>query len=335
MKNRLRVFIPEPEWEDSHIVLEEVAEVRVGLPGIEYDEARLKREVKDVDGLIITSQHHVTDSVIGAGSRLRVIGKYGSKPKEDNVDLRSATKNGIIVCYTPGANADSVAEYAIALMLNLIKRVHINFPQLRSGQWRDLSLLGEELLDKTVGIIGLGIIGCKVAKKIQAFQVNLLAYDPYVSKKVERKANVTLVSLDSLLRRSDIVTVHTALTEETRGLIGESELRLLKRNAIIVNTARGPIIDEKALARALNEGWILGAGLDTFAEEPPGVDNPLLKMSNALVTPHFASCTKEAYQRETYTVAQDVSAVLKGNKPHLGHVANPEVLSMRRLISDN
>lgn len=331
MEQRFKVFIPEPEWEESHKILEKVATVKVGSPQVEYTEDQLKSKMQGVDALIITSQHCVTSQVIKAAGRLKVIAKYGSKPKEDNVDLQSATENGIIVCYTPGSNSDSVAEHTIALILSLLKRLCITSSQLRQGKWRDLSSLGEELLSKTIGIIGLGTIGCKVAQKIRGFEVNLLGYDPYISEEVLEEANVNLVDLWSLLKESDIVTIHTALTSETKGLIGEDELRLLKEDAFIVNTARGPIINQKALIKALKEGWISGAALDVFTEEPPKPDNPLLRMENVVVTPHFASCTIEAYQNETYTAAKDVLKVLKGKKLDPKHVANPEVLSKMEL----
>jgi len=321
MKKRFKVFIPEPEWEESHKVLEEIAEVKVGEPNVTYTEDRLIREVKDVDALIITSQHHVTRKVMEAANRLKVIVKYGSKPGMDNVDIEAATEKGIVVCYTPGANSDSVAEHTIALILALLKRLCITSSQLKRGKWRDRSLLGYELLGKTVGIIGLGTIGCKVAERMKGFGVKLLAYDPYVPEERARQVDARLVDLKTLLKESDIVTIHATLTKETEHLIGEEELKLMKRSAFIINTARGAIIDEKALIKALRGGWIAGAALDVFEEEPPKPDNPLLKMNNVLVTPHFASCTHEAYRREAFMAAKEVLRVLQGKKPKF--VANP------------
>jgi len=262
MKKKFKVFIPEPEWEESHKALE-------GKPGVIYKEDRLIREIKDVDALIITSQHHVTKKVMEAANRLKVIVKYGSKPGIDNVDYEAATEKGIVVFYTPRANSDSVAEHTMALILALIKKLYITSSRLRQGKWRDKSLLGYELLGKTVGIIGLGTIGCKVAEKIRGFGVKLLAYDPYVSEEYAKQAGAKLVDLKTLLKESDIITVHAALTEETVRLIGEKELKLTKKSAFVVNTARGEVIDEKALIKALREEWIAGAALDVFEEEPP------------------------------------------------------------------
>ena len=323
MQKRFKVFIPEPEWEESHKILEEIAEVKVGTPNMVYTEEKLIREIKDVDALIITSQQHVTRKVIQAANKLKVIVKYGSKPGIDNVDLDAATEKGIFVCYTPHANSDSVAEHTIALILALMKKLYVSCSQLKQGKWRSKDLLGYELLGKTVGIIGLGNIGRKVAEKISGFKVKLFAYDPYVDKKIAQQINVELVDLETLLKESDVVTIHTALTRETKHMIGENELKLMKKTAFIINTARGAIIDEKALIKALKEGWIAGAALDVFEEEPPNPDNPLLKMDNVLVTPHFASCTFEAYQREAIMAAEEVLRVLKGEPPKF--IANPEV----------
>jgi D-3-phosphoglycerate dehydrogenase len=328
VKKKFKVFIPEPEWEESHKILEEIAQVKVGAPGVMYTEDKLIKEIKDVDALIITSQQHVTKKVIEAANKLKVIVKYGSKPGIDNVDLDAATRKGILVCYTPYANSDSVAEHTITLILALMKKLYITYSQLRQGKWREKGLLGCELLGKTVGIIGLGNVGRKVAEKISGFNVKLLAYDPYIDPKVAEKINVKLVDLDTLLKESDVVTIHATLTEETKHLIGEKELKSMKKTAFIINTARGAIIDEKALIKALKEGWIAGAALDVFEQEPPSPDNPLLKMDNVLVTPHFASCTYEAYQREAFMAAEEVLRILKGESPKF--IANPEVLNQTK-----
>ena len=323
MEKKFKVFIPEAEWKESHKVLKEIAEVKTGEPSVTYTENQLIREIKDIAALIITSQHHVTRRVIEAAKKLKVIVKYGSKPGIDNVDLKAATEKGIIVCYTPYANSDSVSEHTMSLILALLKKLYVTSFQLRQGKWRDKSLLGYQLLGKTVGIIGLGNIGCNFVEKIRGFGVKLLAYDPYVSEEHAKQVGVRLVDFKTLLKESDIITIHAALTEETVHLIGEKELKLIKKSAFIVNTARGAIMDEKALIKALREGWIAGAALDVFEEEPPKHDNPLFKMDNVLVTPHFASCTYEAYQREAFMAVEQVLKVLRGKKPKF--VANPEV----------
>jgi D-3-phosphoglycerate dehydrogenase len=323
MERKFKVFIPEPEWEESHKILEKMAEVKVGKPGVTYTEDQLIKEIKYVDALIITSQHSVTRKVIEAANKLKVIVKYGSKPGIDNVDLKAATERGIVVGYTPGANSDSVAEHTIVLILALLKKLYIASSRLKQGEWRNKSLLSYDLFGKTVGIIGLGSVGRKVAEKIKGFGVNILAYTRAIED--AKKVGAKLVDLETLLKESDVITIHTSLREDTFHLIGERELKLMKKSAFIVNTARGAIIDEKALVKALKESWIAGAALDVFEEEPPKPDNPLLKMDNVIVTPHVASFTCEAFQREAFMAAEEVLAVLQGKKPKF--VANPEVFS--------
>lgn len=243
MKKSFKVFIPEPEWEESHKVLKEIAEVKTGEPSVISTENQLVREIKNIDALIVTSQHHVTRKVIEAAKKLKVIVKYGSKPGMDNVDLEAATEKGIVVCYTPRANSDSVAEYTMALVLALLKKVCATSSQLMRGKWRDRSLLGYGLLEKTVGIVGLGTIDRKVAERMRWFRVKLLAYDPYVAGERATQVGARLVDLKTLLKESDIVTIHATLTKETEHLIVQEELKLMKRSAFITNTARGAIID--------------------------------------------------------------------------------------------
>ena len=334
---RFRVFIPEPEWPESHKVLEDVAEVVVGEPGVKYSEDLLASILKEFDAVIITSQHRISRRVIYECPRLKVIGKYGSKPGPDNVDLVAATERGIPVVYSPEANSDSVAEHTVALILCLLKRICFLDHLLKQGVWRDEFLakkdLNRELKDKTVGIIGLGAIGKRVARILQSFGTRLIGYDPYISPEALAEINITLVkNLDELLRESDIVTIHASLTPETFHMIGERELRLMKPTAFIINTARGALIDEIALVKALKEKWIAGAALDVFEKEPPPKDHLLLQLSNVIVTPHFASCTYEAFEKETVTVHKDVVRVLMGCKPI--YIANPEVLSKRPDLRD-
>jgi D-3-phosphoglycerate dehydrogenase len=335
---KFKVFIPEPEWPESHKLFDGIAQVITGEPGVYYGEEELIKALKDCDAIIITSQHRVSRKVIMESPKLKVIGKYGSKPGPDNVDLEAATERGIPVVYSPEANSDSVAEFTVTLILCLIKRVCFLDNALRNGIWRDKLLVDRrnfthELKGKVVGVIGLGAIGKRVARILQAFGVKLLGYDPYVKPEALSGINITLTNdLKHLLKESDIVTIHAALTKETYHMIGEAELKLMKPTAYLINTARGAIVDEQALIKALMEGWIAGAALDVFEREPPNRDNPLLQLSNVIVTPHFASCTYEAYERETVTVHRDVIRVLSGYKPE--HIANPEVLEKRVDLKD-
>ncbi len=329
MAQSLTVFIPEPEWEPSHRLLEAIAHVRVGDPRIKYTEERLCQELGDVDALIITSQHHVTRRVIEAAPKLKAVVKYGSKPGADNVDLAAATEHGVVVSYTPGANSDSVAEHTITLALALLKRLYITSSELRRGRWRDLSKLGSELMHKTVGIVGFGTIGRKVAKKLSSFDVRILVHDPYVADGDVLEAGAVPVDLMTLMRESDVITLHVLLSPETTGLIGEDELRQCKPTAFLLNTARGALVDEASLLQALREGWLAGAGLDVFDQEPLPADHPLLELNNVVVTPHYASCTFEAYENEANMAAEEVVRVLTGKRPQT--VANPGVLRVLSL----
>jgi len=377
-----KVYILEPEWEESHNIIREVADVFVGVSGVKYSEDQLINMLRDFDAVIITSQHKISRGIIYNCHKLKVIVKYGSKPGIDNVDLEAATERRIPVCYTFGANYDSVAEFTVGLMLHAIKKISIISQSLREGLWRDSLLrsgvLGYELRGKTVGIIGLGQIGRRVAKILQGFNVKMLGYDPYISRDVRSGVlgyelrgktvgiiglgqigrrvakilqgfnvkmlgydpyisrddigglNVELVKdLGELLRSSDIITIHATLTGETYHMIGEEEFKVMKPTAILVNTARGAIVDEEALIKALREKWIAGAALDVFEKEPPDPNNPLLKLPNVISTPHYASCTYEAYRREAIIAAEEVVRVLEGYKPR--YIANPEVLKALNL----
>ncbi|MEM2021087.1 MAG: hydroxyacid dehydrogenase [Zestosphaera sp.] len=330
---KFRVFIPEPEYPETLEMFKDFAEVVIGEPGVKYDESKLAEILKDFDAVIITSQHRkVSRYVISKSPRLKVIAKYGAKPGVDNVDIEAATERGIPVVYSPEANSDSVAEFTVMLMLCTLKRLCFLEQFLRSGGWRDALIknnaLGYELKDKTVGIIGLGSIGRRVARILQAFGAKLMGYDPYIPPEALANINITLVkSLDELLKESDVVTIHALLTPQTHHLIGERELTLMKPSAYIINTARGAIVDEAALVKALREKRIAGAALDVFETEPLPKDHPLLQLSNVIITPHFAGFTYEALRKETSMAHEDVIRVLKGCRPK--YLANPEVLSKR------
>lgn len=319
-----RVFIPEVEWEDSHAILLPIAEVITGVVNRDYSDPRLLAEaVCDMDGIIITSQHLIRAETFSAARALKVVAKYGAFPG-DHVDLDAATRHGIVVCFTCGANADSVAEHTLLLILGGLRRIFPIAQDLRQGRWRDLSKLGRELAGKTVGIIGFGQCGRKVAEKLTGFRVKIVVFDPYVAEDEIRAANAIPAELDTLLRQSDVVSVHAALSPATKHLIGSRELRLLKRSALLVNTSRGGVIDEEALASALQEGMLAAASLDVFEDEPASASNPLFRLDNVLATPHVASCTEEAYRREASMAALAVRQVLEGKVP--SNIANPEVL---------
>ncbi len=259
--------------------------------------------------LIVRSQTQVTAPVIQAGRSLQVIARAGTGV--DNIDVAAATERGIIVVNAPTGNVVSAAEHTIALMMALARQIPQADVSLRQGKWERQRFMGVEVRGKTLGIIGLGQVGCEVARRAKGLEMRLIAYDPYVSQERARMLGVELVELAELLRQSDFITIHTPLTETTRGLIGEDELRAMKPTARLINTARGGIVDEEALVKALREGWIAGAALDVFSQEPL-TQHPLFGLENVVLTPHLGASTAEAQERVAIDVAEQVVAVLRG-----------------------
>lgn len=239
----------------------------------------------------------------------------------DHIDVEACAKAGVPVANIGGANAVSVAEYTIMVALALLRRLILAHTSTLRGEWLqwDLMEMGTyELQGKTWGIIGFGRIGREVAKRLRPFEVKILYYDKVrFPKEVEEEYRVEYAPLPKLLRSSDIVSIHVPLTPETRGMIGERELRLMKPTAILINPARGEIVDEEALARALREGWIMGAAVDVYSREPPGPDHPLLNLgeANVILTPHIAGATTDARSRIIQVTIENIVRVLKGEKP--------------------
>jgi D-3-phosphoglycerate dehydrogenase len=265
--------------------------------------------------IVITSQHRITRRVIENAPNLRGIVKYGSKPGSDNVDLAAANERKIMVAYTPGANSDSVAEFAVTLAFALAKNLPNVMWRLKNHAWRDESCLGIELAKKTVGIVGLGVIGSKVAQKISGLDTAILARDPYVPIEKAKQLHAKLVDLETLLRESDIVTLHAQLTSETKHMIGSKELALMKPSAFLINTARGALVNEQSLFEALRDRRISGAAIDAFETEPPPSNNPLLSLDNVILTPHIASWTSDALRKEAYMAVEEVRRIVTGSKP--------------------
>jgi len=325
MSKLFKVFVPElfPPALNQKEMLEEVAEVKIGH-GKVYSEEELVSEIKEIDGILMTSKVRMTQKVIDAGERLKVISKYGVGV--DTIDVEYATKRGILVCYTPGVNSDAVAEHTFGLILATLRKIPQSMASLKKGGWREEKFLGEELTGATVGIIGFGNIGFRLAKKLAGFEIRLLVYDPYVPNERIEKAGGEKVDLFDLLRQSEIVSLNLALTSETFHLIGENELRQMKSMSYIINTARGSLLDEKALYRALKEGWIGGAGLDVFEEEPAKMDNPLFSLDNVVVTPHLGGSTYKARKRVVIMAVENLLRVLKGDLPERENMINPEAL---------
>src|SRR2546425_355463 len=264
-------------------------------------------EVADADALIVRSATKVDADLFERASRLRVVGRAGVGV--DNIDLEAATRRGVLVMSTPGGNAVSVAEHTFALLLALARQVPRLDAAIHEGRWEKSSAAGTEVRGKTLGLIGLRRIGSEVAVRARAFDMRVLAYDPFISEAAAREMSVELVALDKLLAESDFVSLHTALSPATQNLISARTIQKVKRGARIINTARGELIDEAALAEALKSGQLAGAAVDVFAEEPPK-NSPLTRLPNVIATPHVAGSTAEAQEEVGTQVAVQIKDYL-------------------------
>jgi len=302
-----RVLVCDPIAEDGVAALQRSgAEVDVRT-GLSPDE--LRASVGGYDALVVRSETKITKEIIEAAGKLQVVGRAGIGV--DNIDLDAATEKGVVVVNAPTGNVISAAEHAIALMLSLSRHIPEANASLRSGKWERGRFQGIEVRGKTLGIVGLGQVGSEVARRAKGLEMRVLAYDPFVPEERARVLGVDLVSIEALVKESDFITVHTTLTEGTKHLIGEKELRAMKPSARVINTARGGIVDEAVLKRALDEGWIAGAAIDVFEKEPL-TSHPLFESDKVVVTPHLGASTAEAQERVAVDVAEQIMAVLRG-----------------------
>jgi D-3-phosphoglycerate dehydrogenase len=289
----------------------------------DFTEATLIKEVQDAQGFLVRTAE-IPASVINAGKQLKVIARHGVG--YDNIDVKAATARKIPVCITPRANALSVAEHVLAFMLAWAKRIVPYDAATRRNDWDVRNSYGAFDLDgKTVGVLGMGRIGMLVCQKAKAaFNMEVLAYDPLVPREAMEKAGARVATIPEILRASDFVTVHVPSNPETKGMIGEAQFKTMKRSAFLINCARGPIVDEAALVKALKDGTIAGAGLDVFDPEPPMADNPLFGLPNVLLSPHSAGLTVECVIRMATHAAQAIVDVLEGRRPE--GIINPEAV---------
>ena len=268
----------------------------------------LDAALKDADALIVRSAVDVNAQVLRSAQKLRVIGRAGVGV--DNIDLEAATKAGIAVMNTPGANAIAVAEHTLGLMLAMARHLCRADSTTRAGKWEKKSLQGTELRGKTLGIVGLGRIGMAVAARAKAFDMKVIAHDPFVSASVAREQGIQLAELDQVYAQADYLTLHVGLTPETGGMINEKSLAKMKKGVRIINCARGELLDEAAVAAALASKQIGGIALDVFTEEPPK-NSPLLALDNVIATPHIAGSTNEAQDAVGVQIASQVREYLK------------------------
>jgi D-3-phosphoglycerate dehydrogenase len=272
------------------------------------DERALIARIGESEGLIVRSATKVTRAVIAAATRLEVVGRAGAGV--DTIDVDAATERGIIVMNTPGGNTTAVVEHTMGLLLALARNLPLADATLKAGRWEKNRLQGVELFGKALGILGLGRIGSEVARRALAFRMHVLGYDPYLTREAAERLGVESVELDELLARSDFITIHTPLTGDTRHLLGEAELARTKPGVRLINCARGGIIDELALTRALASGHVGGAAIDVFEQEPPPADHPLLRFEQVVVTPHLGAATDEAQAAVALAIADQVADVL-------------------------
>jgi D-3-phosphoglycerate dehydrogenase len=273
------------------------------------DRRELLASVVDAEALLVRSATNVDAEVLAAARQLRVIARAGVGL--DNIDVRQATQSGVMVVNAPTSNIVSAAELAVGLLIAAARHIAPASAALRSGEWKRSKYSGVELYEKTVGIVGLGRIGVLVAQRLSAFGMRVVAYDPYVQAGRAAQLGVRLVGLDELLATSDFVSIHLPKTSETVGLIGDEQLAKCRPNAIVVNAARGGIVDEQALYAALKEGRIAGAAIDVFASEPC-TDSPLFELDNVVATPHLGASTDEAQEKAGVAVARSVRLALSG-----------------------
>jgi D-3-phosphoglycerate dehydrogenase len=303
----MKVLVPEPVSEEGLELLHQHAEVDF-KPKLTPEE--LISIIGDYEALVVRSQTKVTAEVIKAGKKLQVIGRAGVGV--DNINVEEATKCGIIVVNAPTGNTISAAEHTIALMLALARHIPQANASLKSGKWQRSNFMGTEIRNKTLGLVGLGKVGAEVARRALGLEMKLIAYDPFISAEHAQNLQVELMPLKQLLKEADFLTVHTPLTAQTKGLIGAKELALVKPTVRIINCARGGIIDEEALAKAVKEKKVAGAAIDVFSTEPT-TESVLFDSDSIIVTPHLGASTAEAQVMAATDVAEQVIDVLNGH----------------------
>lgn len=271
---------------------------------------QLTERIGEFDALVIRSRTKVKAPMLANPGKLKVIGRAGAGV--DNVDVTAATEKGIIVMNTPGGNTISTAEHAISLMFALARRIPQAHRTMADGQWAKSKITGVEMFEKTLGIVGLGKIGRVVCERMQAFGMDVLVYDPFLTEETAKKLGVTPADVDTICRKADVISLHCPLNDETRGLIDAGRLAMMKPTTMIINAARGGIIDEDALLAALNEKRLAGAALDVYATEPLPEDHPFRKLDNVVLTPHLAASTSEAQDKVAKAIAEQIRDALSG-----------------------
>lgn len=310
MAMKYKVLISDSLSKEAVQVLQKEKEFTVDV-NTKLTPDELKKVIKDYDALVVRSSTKVTKDLIDAADKLKIVGRAGVGL--DNVDVDAASKKGIIVVNTPAGNTISTAEHAFSMMLALSRNIPQADISMKKGEWERKKFMGHEVYGKTLGIIGLGRIGTEVAKRAIAFGMKVLAYDPYLSMEKAKELGIEPANLDQIYKNADYITVHTPLTDETRHMISEKQFAMMKKDVRLINCARGGIIDEDALAAALDSGKVAGAAFDVYEAEPPSKDLKFLKSDKVVLTPHLGASTEEAQTNVAIEVADIVrDALLTG-----------------------
>jgi D-3-phosphoglycerate dehydrogenase len=316
---RAKVLVSDPIAAEGIAILEKAADVDVKT-GLSKDE--LQAIIGNYDALAVRSETKVTAEILAAATNLKIIGRAGVGV--DNIDVAKATERGILVVNSPEGNTIAAAELTVALLLALARNIPQADSSLRGGEWKRSKFTGVEVYKKTLGVIGFGKIGREVAKRLQSFGMNVLAYDPYLTEDQAAQLGVRQVDLNTLYRESDYITLHVPKTKETAGMIGKDQIALMKPDVRLVNVARGGLIDEAALSEALITNRIAGAAIDVYSVEPASPDNPVLKHPNVIHTPHLGASTEEAQVNVAVDIAEQIVDVLAG-KPARAAVNMPSI----------
>ncbi|OLC30503.1 MAG: D-glycerate dehydrogenase [Armatimonadetes bacterium 13_1_40CM_64_14] len=325
--SRPNVYVTRKVPEQALEILRSVASVTVwDREDVPPPREVILRELAQAEGVFSLLTDRIDAEVMAAAPRLKVVSNFAVG--YDNIDIPAATKRGIVVTHTPDVLTETVADFTVCLMLAAARRLVEADRYTRDGKWKTwepLLLAGQDIHHATLGLIGLGRIGAAVARRAQGFGMRVLYYDVVRREDLERSLSIAYLSLDDVLRDSDVISVHVPLSEHTRHLMGRAQFALMKNTAVFVNTSRGPVVDQRALAEALASRRIFAAGIDVFEQEPVSPDDPLLKLDNAIVVPHIASASIPTRIRMATLAAENLVAVLQGKRPP--NPVNPEVLA--------
>ncbi|MGH2426266.1 MAG: 2-hydroxyacid dehydrogenase [bacterium] len=321
-----RVYITRKIPEEAVKIVRDAAEVRNWeREDIPVPRETLLREVPRLDGLLSLLTDRVDDELMDLAPDLKIVSNLAVG--FDNIDVPAATRRRIVVTNTPDVLTETVADFAFCLLLAAGRRLVAGDAYVRAGKWKTWALMllaGQDLYGATLGLIGLGRIGSAVARRAKGFEMRVIYYDPYRREDIEKQLGIEYREMNEVLREADFISVHVPLMESTRHLISHDQFRLMKKTAVFVNTSRGPVVDQRALAEALQARQIFAAGIDVFEKEPVPDDEPLLKLDNVVVAPHIASASVPTRVRMATLAAENLVAVLQGKRPP--NPVNPEVL---------